>query len=55
MAKPTYEQCGGKNRYSKAEATRAKKFVGLRRHKDMRIYLCEKCHGYHLTKKHRTL
>lgn len=49
-----YEQCHGKNMYSKAQAHRAKKFVGLRRHKDMRIYLCDLCHHYHLTKKQRT-
>lgn len=53
MEGPTYKQCDGKNRYSKAEALRAKRFVGTRRHKDMRIYRCEKCQDYHLTKKHR--
>jgi len=54
MDEPLYPQCNGKNRYSKAEAMRAKKFVGDRRHKDMRVYLCDKCHDYHLTKKNRS-
>lgn len=53
MEKPTYPQCDGKNMYSKAEAQRAKRFVGRRRDKDMRVYMCEKCNHYHLTKKHR--
>lgn len=48
-----YPQCGGKNTYTRREAETAKRFVGLKRGKDMRIYQCPTCRGWHLTKKHR--
>lgn len=47
-----YPQCNGKSCYTKNQAHRAKKIVGKHRDKDMRIYLCDECHFYHLTKKH---
>jgi hypothetical protein len=49
---PSQPECGGKKRYSKKEAQKAKRFVGKRIRKDMRIYLCPHCHGYHLTKRY---
>lgn len=48
-----HDTCGGKNIYSKREAERVKAGIGRGRRKDLRIYECPNCHGYHLTKKHR--
>jgi len=49
---PTPEQpeCNGKNRYTKKEAHRAKRFVGVKRGKDVRVYQCPECYGWHITK-----
>ncbi len=44
-------QCNGKNSYSKNGAERAKAWVGKGRDKAMRIYKCNKCFMYHLTKR----
>jgi hypothetical protein len=49
----TYEKCDGKNRYSKHQAHQMKVTIGRGRDKDMRVYLCDRCHRYHLTKKSR--
>jgi hypothetical protein len=54
MEKPSpYPQCNGKNRYTRHGAEQAKVRVGIRRGKDMRIYECPLCRGWHLTKKKR--
>lgn len=52
MGNPEYfRQCNGKSCHSKSEANRAKQRVGTGRGKDVRIYFCQECHFYHLTKK----
>lgn len=43
--------CHGKNKYSKNEAQRMKGIIGRGRDKAMRIYECEECGKWHLTKK----
>lgn len=48
---PSQPECNGKNRYTHKEAMRAKKYVGKRRDKDMRIYECDICYGWHITKR----
>ena len=48
---PEQPQCNGKNRCTKREAIRAKKFVGRARDKDMRVYKCPDCYGWHITKR----
>lgn len=45
-----YETCDGKNKYSKNQAESMKTTLGRSRGKDLRIYECPKCFGYHLTK-----
>lgn len=52
MGNPKYfKQCNGKSCYTHNQALRQKKMVGRNRDKDVRIYFCEYCHFYHLTKK----
>lgn len=48
-----FPQCHGKNRYTRNEAERKKANLGRVRGKDMRVYQCPDCRGWHLTKKHR--
>lgn len=50
-ATPSQPECHGKKRYTKNEVYRARKYVGKARDKDMRIYECPDCFGYHITKK----
>lgn len=45
------KDCEGKHKYSKNEAERMKERVGQDKDKSMRIYECNKCHYWHLTKK----
>ncbi len=47
---PGKPQCDGKNIYSKHEAEHTKAIVGQARGKDVRVYQCDKCYGYHITK-----
>lgn len=50
-ATPSQPECNGKKRYTKNEAHRARKVVGQIRAKDMRVYQCDICYGWHITKK----
>lgn len=47
------EFCNGKQTYSKNEAESLVRRVGRHINKGMRIYKCDTCYGYHLTKKGR--
>lgn len=44
--------CNGKVKYSKHEAGKAIFMTGKFKGKDMRMYQCDECHQYHLTKKY---
>lgn len=46
-----YDQCHGKNKYSKHQAHAMKRTIGKSRDKDVRMYECPDCHGWHLTKR----
>lgn len=50
-ATPEQPECNGKQRYTKNEAYRTRKYIGKARNKDMRVYFCPDCFGYHITKK----
>lgn len=53
--KIVFKQSCGKNYYSRNEVERMRQVIGKARGKDMRMYECKNCHGWHLTKKYARL
>ncbi len=49
MSFRNYDQCGGKNCYSKNAAEKVKESSMKQRSKKIRMYLCPECHYYHLS------
>lgn len=48
----THPECEDKRTYTLNEAKGVKAHLGRVRDKDLRVYQCPHCYGYHLTKKY---